>query len=48
VKRLEDPSYSIFLTRILMYLFNRFEESNIYKFELIMTLVKLDLIDEKL
>lgn len=47
MKRLEDPNYSVFLTRILRYLFNRFEESGTYKVELIITLVKLDLIDEK-
>lgn len=45
VKRLEDSNYSTFLTRILRYLFNRFEESNTYKLELIITLVKLDLVD---
>ena len=45
MKRLEDSNYSTFLTRILRYLFNRFEESNTYKLELIITLVKLDLVD---
>lgn len=48
VQNLEDSNYSIFLTRILGYLFNKFEESNFFKLELIITLIKLELIDEKL
>lgn len=32
VERLESKNYSVFLARILRYLFNRFEESNTYKF----------------
>lgn len=47
VKRLEDKNYSIYLTRILRYLCNRFEESNTYKLELVITLNKLELLDEK-
>jgi len=47
VKRLEDKNYSIFLTRILRYLFNRFHSENLYKLDLALTLNKLELIDEK-
>ena len=47
VKRLEDKNYSIFLTRILRYLFNRFHSENLYKLDLALTLNKLGLIDER-
>jgi hypothetical protein len=36
------------LTKILSYLLNCFESSKTYKMELIMTLIRLELIDEKL
>jgi hypothetical protein len=45
---MEDSNYAIYLTRILRYLCNRFEESNNYKLDLVLTLHKLELIDDKL